>query len=45
MSLLFDLLPAAVAILGVNAFIWACLLLAAQTDETFILGGSEADAK
>lgn len=44
MSLLFDLLPAA-AILGVNAFIWACLLLAAQTDKTFDLGGSDADAK
>ena len=44
MSLLFDLLPAA-AILGVNAFIWAGVLLAAKTDETFDLGGSDADAK
>ena len=45
MNLLFELLPAAAAILGVNAFIWACLLLAAKTDETFDLGGSDADAK
>ena len=44
MNLLFDVLPTA-AIVGVNAVIWACLLLAAQTDETFDLGGSDADAK
>ena len=44
MNLLFDVLPAA-AIVGVNAVIWACLLLAAKTDETFDLGGSDADAK
>ena len=45
MNLLFELLPAAAAILGVNAFIWAGVLLAAKTDETFDLGGSDADAK
>ena len=44
MNLWFELLPAAV-IVAVNAVIWACLLLAAQTDETFDLGGSDADAK
>ena len=44
MNLLFDVLPAA-AIVAVNAVIWASLLLAAQTDETFDLGGSDADAK
>ncbi len=44
MSLLFELLPAA-AIVGVNVLIWACLLLAAQTDENFDLGGSDVDAK
>ena len=44
MNLLLDLLPVA-AILGVSALIWACLLLAAKTDKTFNLGGSDADAK
>ena len=43
MNLLLDLLPAAV-ILGVNAFIWACLLLAASADKSFGLGGNENDA-
>ena len=44
MNLLFELLPVA-AILGVTTFIWAGVLLAAKTDETFNLGGSDVDAK
>ena len=44
MNLWLELISVA-SIVAVNAAIWAGLLLAAKTDETFNLGGSDPDAK